>query len=116
TIMKNQTPSTRSIDPVRNSLNRSLWRCSLLSIPLALACFAFLPAARAQDCRDGCDAGLANTFLGINALMSATGSANTGLGENTLDYTAGSDNTATGNDALTFNGDGEKNTATGTEA
>src|SRR6266542_6002914 len=85
--MRKQTAFTKSIASVSNSRNRQ----SFLFTSLAVACLALRSAALAQDCRDGCDAGLGNTFLGINALMNATGIFNTGVGENTLDYSIGND-------------------------
>src|SRR5215211_6876257 len=51
THMKNQTPLTRSIDPVRNSANQSSLRRGFLLIPVAvaLAWLALSPTARAQS-------------------------------------------------------------------
>src|SRR5215471_18824084 len=50
----------------------------LLLIPLALACFALPPQARAT-CQEGCFT-IENTVLGDNALMNNAGSFNTAIG------------------------------------
>jgi hypothetical protein len=84
---------------------------------LVLACFALSPAARA-DCREGCDLGHGNTFLGDEALVNnTTGIFNSAMGLRTLfNNTTGSNNTATGFGALFDNTTGYFNTATGVGA
>jgi Chaperone of endosialidase len=115
--MKNQTPLPNSIDPVRNSRNRSSAACwtrafPLILLALAFAWFALAPAARAV-CQEGC---LTNqsTALGEDALLNNTGSFNTAIGFNALySNTTGSHNTANGALALYSNTIGFSNTATG---
>jgi hypothetical protein len=115
--------------PSNNSLNRSPLR-ALLLIPVALACFAFSPQARAV-CQEGClssnntalgeDALISNTTgfdstaIGFNALFSnTTGSANTATGWTALQSnTTGFNNTANGSNSLARNTTGINNTATG---
>jgi hypothetical protein len=88
-----------------------------LLIPLAFACFALAPMARA-DCREGCDLNQKNTFLGENALIqNTTGRFNTATGSGALsNNTTGFGNTATGEDVLSSNATGSVNTATGVSA
>jgi trimeric autotransporter adhesin len=135
--MKNQTPLTNSIDPVRNSRNRlpnACWTRAFPLIPLALA-FAWLalaPQAWAV-CQEGCltpqstalgedalvnNVGTSNTAIGFNALFSNTGGTfNTAVGEFALrDNTDGTSNTAIGTGALDGNTTGSQNTATGEAA
>ena len=107
---------------------------ALLFIPLALACFALPPQARAA-CQEGCDQTHYNTFLGEGALgnnlagygdtatgayaliSNSSGSYNTAAGFSALsDNTTGGKNTATGAYALLFNTTGFNNTATGNGA
>src|SRR5262249_72195 len=65
--------------PLKNSRNRSSCPFAFLLIPLAVACFAFSPQARAV-CQDGCLTN-SNTVLGDDALISdTTGSRNTATG------------------------------------
>jgi hypothetical protein len=115
---------------IKNSLSRSPLRLGLFLIPLALACFALSPQARAV-CQEGCltnnntvlgdDAlinntiGHENTAIGNIALLSnTTGFANTSVGDETLVFnTTGSSNTAVGVGALNANTTGGGNTATG---
>src|SRR5439155_1874921 len=100
--------------PLRNSMNRSPLRAFLL-IPLALACFALSPLARAV-CQEGCLANV-NTVLGEDALVNASGASNTAIGADALGAnTTGSANTAVGAFALLFNTTGMFNTATGAAA
>ena len=97
-------------------MNRSpLWHAFSL-IPLALACFAFLPQAQAT-CNEGCDSSLFNAFLGDDALSSNTsGTGNTAIGWRSLfSNTDASFNTGVGGGALTLN-TGDSNTAVGTAA
>jgi uncharacterized coiled-coil protein SlyX len=119
----------------RKSSGRSALRRGFFLIPVALACFALLPTARAvdpppdggylnQNTAEGEDAlfslttGFANTAIGLSALYSnTTGSYNTANGYEALyNNTTGSYNTATGALALTFNTTGNSNTANGFEA
>jgi hypothetical protein len=116
--MKNQTPSTNSIHPVRNSRNQSsgtCWTRAFFFIPLVLACawLTLAPAARAV-CQEGCLTNQ-NTVLGDDALLSlTTGSSNTAIGFNALfSNTTEGFNTATGDSALFSNTAGLGNTATG---
>jgi hypothetical protein len=87
----------------------------LMVILPVLACFAFLPGARAI-CNEGCGSNF-NTFEGENALISdTTGAANTAFGWYTLFANLdGSFNTAVGGGALIFN-NGSSNTAVGAAA
>ena len=95
-------------------MNRSPLRAFLL-IPLALACFALSPLARAV-CQEGCLANV-NTVLGEDALVNASGASNTAIGADALGAnTTGSANTAVGAFALLFNTTGMFNTATGAAA
>jgi hypothetical protein len=130
--MKNQNPLRKSIAPVRNSRNRSPWRCGFLPIPLAftLASLALSPQVRAT-CQDACltnnntvqgdDAliglttGTDNTALGFDALSSnSTGNFNTAVGSQALySTTFGGFNTGIGSNALALNTTGCCNTATG---
>src|SRR5919201_901324 len=77
--------------------------CYVLFSVFALGFFAVSPHAAAV-CREGCDSGLGNTFLGEDALISDNSN------------TKGSDNTAIGYTALFHNTTGNNNTATGSEA
>jgi hypothetical protein len=99
-----------------NSTNRLSGPLALLFIPLALACFALAPQARAT-CQEGCDIN-ANTFLGDGALVNNTvGQSNTAIGAEALQSnTTGSFNTANGEAALFTNTEGFYNTATGVNA
>lgn len=55
-----------------------------------------------------------NTFVGVEAGISNTGSNNTAVGRSALKYTTtGNDNTALGRGALLFNTEGSNNTAVG---
>ena len=103
---------------VRKSIARQPLRLAFFLIPLALACFALSPQARAV-CQEGCETqGLANTVLGWDALaVNRTGAQNTAIGFRALySLTTGSRNTAIGSDALVSNVTGSENTATGVEA
>jgi hypothetical protein len=98
-----------------NSLNLSPMRLAFLLIPLAFACFALEPQARAT-CQEGCLTNN-NTVLGDDALVNNTGTDNTAVGFNALiNNTTGSFNTATGAVALFSNTEGFYNTATGANA
>src|SRR5262249_4338072 len=102
-FMKKQTPLTKSISPVTDSLKRSprhSWTTTGLLVTLVLICFALSPQARAV-CRDGCNLTNGNTFQGNDALLSTT---------------TGYDNVAVGASALASNTDGPFNTAIGFEA
>jgi len=102
---------------LRKSINRSPLRCGLLLIPLALACFALAPAARAALPPPTPDGGYpnGNTAEGSGALFSlTTGTNNTANGDTALNHnTIGFNNTAIGNTALFANSSGQRNTATG---
>jgi trimeric autotransporter adhesin len=106
-----------TILPLKNSINRSSRRLTLLLIPFALGCFALLPQARSA-CQHGCDINNHNTFLGDDALVNnTTGTDNTANGLNALfNNTEGSFNTATGSDALFQNTTGSENTGYGWNA
>ncbi|HJW38850.1 MAG TPA: tail fiber domain-containing protein [Candidatus Udaeobacter sp.] len=101
----------------RKSINRLPFRRGLLLIPLALACFALAPAARAVLPPPTPDGGYpnGNTAEGSGALFSlTTGTNNTANGDTALNHnTTGYNNTAIGNTALYNNTGGYKNTATG---
>jgi hypothetical protein len=105
---------------LKKSIGRPLLRLTFPLIPLALAWFAFSPAARAQLPSPTPDGGYANgnTAEGINALASlTTGTDNTADGYYALfSNTTANDNTATGFQALYSNTTGRDNTATGFEA
>ena len=108
--------------------NRSMIFMAILPV---LACFAFLPGARAI-CNEGCGSnfntfegenalindttGFANTAFGWYALFSNTeGNYNSAVGAGALDLnTTASDNTANGVAALLLNTTGQDNTAVGT--
>jgi hypothetical protein len=87
----------------------------LMAILPVLACFAFLPGARAI-CNEGCGSNF-NTFEGDNALIAnTTGAGNTAFGWGSLSAnTDGPFNTAVGGGALIFN-TGDSNTAVGAAA
>jgi Chaperone of endosialidase len=99
--------------PLKHWINRAPYRLALV-FPLALACFALAPQARAV-CRQGCDVFHSNTFLGADALLSNTsGESNTAIGGGALtSNTTGFDNTANGSTALFYNTSGYANTANG---
>src|SRR5205809_5647333 len=106
----------------------------LMTILPVLACFAFLPGARAvspapDGCfpnfttAEGCDAlsllstGAGNTGLGWRSLfLDKTGSFNTGVGGGALALNNADSNTAVGAAALLLNTTGTQNTAVGTDA
>jgi hypothetical protein len=119
---------------LRTAISRSPLRCGLLFIPLALACFALPPTARAllpppapdggypgNNTAEGDGAlfnlttGNGNTAIGLQALnTNTTGGFNTAIGPLALfSNTTGSENTATGDSALNSNTTGSNNTATG---
>ena len=118
--------------PLKHSMHRVPCRLALL-IPLALACFAFLPGAQAI-CNEGCDSSLFNAFLGDDALSSNTigtgntaigwrslfsntdSSFNTGVGGGALSLNTGDSNAAVGAAALFLNTVGSQNVAVGTDA
>src|SRR5712691_7969182 len=99
-----------------NSISRSPLRRGFVLIPLALACFALSPQARAV-CQEGCLTSF-NTVLGEDALFSlTTGQENTAPGYQALYFnTTGNFNTANGASALYYNTTGFGNTATGSAA
>src|SRR5215471_6422592 len=115
--------------PLRHSMNRSAVRLAFLFIPLAFACFALSPQARAT-CQDACltnnntvqgddalvstTSGTDNPAIGFGALANnTTGDGNTAIGSSALGgNTTASYNTATGNEALSLNS-GDRNTANG---
>src|SRR5438874_4569491 len=117
---------------LKHSINRVPCRLGLL-IPLALACFAFLPGAQAI-CNEGCDSSLFNAFLaddslssniigtrntaiGWRSLFSNTDSSfNTGVGGGALSLNTGDSNAAVGAAALILNTVGSQNVAVGTDA
>jgi uncharacterized coiled-coil protein SlyX len=94
----------------RNWIQRSVWRCGLLLIPLVLVCFALSPMLQAQDSR--------NTAFGVHALESIrNGGGNTAIGFRALESnTNGDSNTAIGPLALRANVSGFGNTATGSRS
>src|SRR5262245_2511560 len=84
---------------LKHSMNREPSRFGLLLIPLAIACFALSPQARAV-CKEGCLTNL-NTVLGDDALISNIGAGNTAIGwEALFSNTTGGSNTANGGQAL----------------
>ena len=104
--------------PLKHSVNLSLVRLAFLLIPLAVACFALSPTARAvTPAPDGGYPGR-NTAEGDSALFSLTmGFDNTAIGFYALySNTTGNDNTAVGFEALVFNTTGFANTANGVDA
>jgi hypothetical protein len=102
--------------PLKHSTNLEPFRLVLLLIPLALACFALSPIARA-DCREGCDLNRWNTFLGNDTLIGNSGILNTAIGNLALSLNStGYSNTATGAGSLQDNTIGIRNTATGAAA
>jgi hypothetical protein len=112
-----------------NSVNRS--QLALLLIPVALACFALSPQARAT-CQEGCftdsntalgddallnNTGAWNTAIGFNALLNNTfAGANTAVGYQVLANNFSGQNTGIGSQALLENGRGNLNTAIGFQA
>ena len=108
----NPIQRTNPIPSIRSMISRPFLRGSFCVVALAFAWIALSPQARAV-CQQGCDIINANTFLGDNALSSATGSANTAVGASTLVSTSGSGNTAIGFFALQNNTTGFANTANG---
>ena len=122
-------------------MNRIFCQLALLLIPLAFACFALAPQARAvtpapdggypnQNTAEGDNAlfnldtsqGGSNTAIGYNALVSTiSGLSNTAIGSGALEddmgtFFQGSFNTAIGAGALTSNTTGTGNTALGETA
>src|SRR6266704_5369644 len=98
---------------VQNSTGQSFWRRGVLCPALAVALFAFSPAARAvTPATDGGYPG-DNTAEGSDALFkNTTGSDNTAIGFDALFTNAtGSENTANGAFALNLNTTGSQNTA-----
>jgi hypothetical protein len=104
-----------TILPIKDSKNRLPCRVDLL-LPLALACFALSPTARAT-CQEGCLTN-ENTALGDDALINTTsGYNNTGVGFDALSAnTIGHDNAAVGWGALSNNTTGQGNVAMGAYA
>src|SRR6266446_3545889 len=114
--MKNTIQTKNIIQSFANALRLPRWRGFLL-IPLALACFALLPATHAvSPPPDGGYAG-GNTAEGQNALLNLTsGGFNTAVGWFSLSANiTGSYNTAVGAGALDLN-TADQNTATGAGA
>ncbi|PYL59713.1 MAG: hypothetical protein DMF24_12430 [Verrucomicrobia bacterium] len=122
---------------VKNSIGPSPLRRGSFLIALALACFAFSPAARAvlpapdggypnNNTAEGDDAlfsfstnnGIGNTAIGFDALFNLiVGGSNTAIGSLALaSTTTASANTAIGLEALYSNTTGGQNTATGAVA
>src|SRR5437870_21628 len=101
----------------KNRIYPSLGQSAFLLIPLALACFALSPQARAV-CQEGCDTVNFNTFLGDDALVNnTTGFGNTAIGSIALpSNTTGTFNTASGFHALLNNTAGNNNIALGASA
>jgi trimeric autotransporter adhesin len=110
--MKNQSVLTKPINPVSDSINRSLWRWAFLLGVLAVACFPLAPVTRAQ-CAQICNDALHATALGTGALVSDNaGGDNTAIGFEALHFdTSGFLNTASGSYALFGNTTGSYNTA-----
>jgi hypothetical protein len=101
--------------PSKHSRSCAPYRLAFLLLPLALACFALSPQARAT-CQQDCLA-IDNAVLGDDALLNNTGTDNTAIGFNALySNITGYENTATGSYALNSNIYGNWNTATGYEA
>jgi Chaperone of endosialidase len=102
--------------PLKPSMNRTPYQLGLLLIPLALACFALAPQARAT-CQDACLTNN-NTVQGDDALINnTTGDGNTAIGFNALAAnTSGDNNNAVGSEALSSNTEGFDNVAQGTDA
>ena len=98
----------------RNPIGRPPLRLAFFLLPLALACFALSPTARAVTGQDG---GYPNdnTAEGSNALKSLTsGTDNAAIGFDALfSNTSGNFNTASGAFALRSNTTGTNNTANG---
>jgi hypothetical protein len=84
---------------------------------IAIGWFALSPALRAQECREGCEIGFDNTFLGEDALApTSTGTGNTAIGSVALQHnTTGNYNTAIGFQTLLGNTIGSFNTANGVQ-
>jgi len=100
---------------LKYSMNRASCPHALLFIPLAFACFALSPTARAT-CQEGCLTN-DNTVLGDDALLNNTGKKNTATGASALQSnTEGDFNTANGVNTLQNNTTGQRNTALGVEA
>src|SRR5204863_840217 len=101
--------------PLEHLMNRVPRQLALV-IPLALACFALVPRARAT-CQDACLTNN-NTVQGDDALLNlTTGTDNTALGLNALlSETTGYFNTAVGSQALLSNTTGGNNVAIGAQA
>ena len=99
---------------IRNSVR------GLLFIPLLVACFALLPAARAVvPAPDGAYPGFNTAEGGPSALgQAAPGVWNTAIGQFALnlDVAGGTGNTAVGLNALRFNSTGDFNSALGVNA
>jgi Chaperone of endosialidase len=139
---KTKTKNMTTLHLKKSSI-RSPLRLGFLLTPLALACFALSPTARAQlpppapdggypgnNTAEGDGAlssvqinpttgfGIDNTAIGFDALFSnTTGGANTATGFAALQQnTTGTDNTANGFSALSGNTTGSNNTANGVEA
>ena len=106
---------------LRNSLNRSSWRCGVFLLPLALVCFGLLPPVQAvMPPPEGGYVGW-NTAEGQNALFSLTigptSGFNTAIGGRALyGETTGTGNTAVGAFALAANSPGDQNVAVGQAA
>jgi hypothetical protein len=85
---------------------------------IVLALLLGTTPTEAGNCREGCDIGPGNTFLGAGALESnTTGFDNTAIGDAALiRNSTGSENTAIGLDALEFNTTASNNTASGSGA
>src|SRR5437763_7139562 len=115
-------PIQNQIDgPRRNVLAWPFPRSTsaLVLITVALACFAFSPAARAVLPEPGGGYPNFNTAAGTDALFSLTpaGYANTAMGNAALfSLTNGGQNTAIGFSALYSNTGGQLNTASGARA
>jgi uncharacterized coiled-coil protein SlyX len=127
---KNMTTSQ-----LRKSVNRSLWRCGSILIPLVLGCFALSPTAQAvtpapdggypgNNTAEGTQAlqslvsgGVNNTAIGFQALFRSTDSLdNTATGFRALVNNIGDFNVAVGFQAALGNTMGDNNTAVGFNA
>jgi hypothetical protein len=90
---------------------------TILFIPLALACFALLPSARAFTTDPDETFPNFNTAAGLEALLFTTGASNTAYGARALRAnTTGGSNLGIGGFALINNTDGNMNTAVGNNA
>jgi uncharacterized coiled-coil protein SlyX len=131
-LNKKMETKNMTIQHFRKSIDQPPLRLIFFLIPLAVACFALSPLARASgvgpppngNTADGFNAlrslttGTNNTAIGSGALFSDTdGFGNTAVGLNAMESnTNGFGNAAVGSAALIFNTTGFRNTAMGRRA